>query len=83
MPATAPRVVHCPVIDVTTMPQGWLAFTGARHYSNLYSTYRAFSSKAPLGFFVDLGPPLEPIKEEDEELSRGRRSQAILHLSLS
>jgi hypothetical protein len=81
MPATAPKVIHRLIIDVTAMPQGWPAFTGAHRYSNLYSARRS-PPRHPVGFFVDLGPPLEPIKEEDEELSRGR-SQAILHLSLS
>jgi hypothetical protein len=74
MSATAPRVFHRPVIDITATPQGWSAFTGARRYSNLYRVRRAFSSKEPLGFFVDLVPPLEPIKEEDEELSKEGRS---------
>jgi hypothetical protein len=74
MPATAPRVFHRPVIDITATPQGWPAFTGARRYSNLYRARPAFSSKAPLGFFVDLGPPLEHIKEEDKELSKEGRS---------
>jgi hypothetical protein len=44
---TAPRMSHRPVINVTTTPQGWPAFTDARRYSNLHSAHRAFTPKAP------------------------------------
>jgi hypothetical protein len=62
---------HRPVINITTTPWEWPARTEARHYSNIYSACPAFSSKAPLGFFVDLDPPLESIKGRVKNSPRG------------
>jgi hypothetical protein len=61
---------HHPVTNITTTPQGWPACTETRRYSNIYNICPAFSSKAPLGCFVDLYPPFESIIGEDKELSR-------------
>jgi hypothetical protein len=71
----APRI-HCRlVIDVTTMPQGWLACTRARRYSSTDGTHSAFFSKAPPRISCKPYPPLESIKGEGKENSRGDRGQ--------
>jgi hypothetical protein len=60
-----------PVINITTTPQGWPAWTGARRHSNTDSARFAFSSKAPPRVCCKPYPPLESIKGEGKELSRG------------
>jgi hypothetical protein len=45
--ATGPRAFHHPVINVTTISRGWPTITRARRHSDLYSTRRTFTSKAP------------------------------------
>jgi hypothetical protein len=52
--ATAPWIFHRPVINISTTPQGWPACTRAHRHNNTYSARPAFSSKAPLGFVVNL-----------------------------
>jgi hypothetical protein len=87
-----------PVINITTMPQGWPARTGARRHNNTNSARFDFSSKAPPRVRCKPYPPLESIKGEGKELSGGTTdektretsptllrstSQATLHCTLS
>jgi hypothetical protein len=44
--ATGPMAFHRPVINVSTVPQGWPTITRAHRYSNLHSAHRTFTSKA-------------------------------------
>jgi hypothetical protein len=68
--STAPRMSCRPIINITTMPQGWSACTGARRHSNTYSARSALSTKAPPRVCCKPYPPLESIKGEGKELSR-------------
>jgi hypothetical protein len=68
--SVAPWISHRPVINITTMPQGWPACTGAHRHSNTDSACSAFSSKAPPRVCCKSYPPLESIKGEGKDLSR-------------
>jgi hypothetical protein len=60
-----------PVVNITTMPQGWPTRTEACHHSNTDIARSAFSSKGPPRVCCKPYPPLESIKGEGKELSRG------------
>jgi hypothetical protein len=60
-----------PDVNITTTPKGWPACTGARRHSNTDSARSAFSSKAPPRVCCKPYPPVESIKWEGKELSRG------------
>jgi hypothetical protein len=98
-PVRRPQGIACPLqhsgcftVPSSTSPRrprDGLHVSG--HVATAISTAPVLSSppRHPLGFFVDLAPPLETIKGEDKELSGGDRrttsrstSQAILHFSL-
>jgi hypothetical protein len=67
--SAVPRMYRRPVINITTIPLGWAACTGARRHSNTDNTRFAFSPKAPLRVCCHPYPPLESIKGEGKELS--------------
>jgi hypothetical protein len=53
------------------MARGWPACTGARRHSNTYSARSALSYRAPPRVCCKPYPPLESIKGEGKELSKG------------
>jgi hypothetical protein len=73
--STAPRIHRRLVIDVTTTPQGWPTCTRAHRYSSTDGTQSAFFSKAPPRISCKPYSPLESIKGEGKEHSRGDRGQ--------